>query len=226
MHDSNPGAESFGDPLDVARTMQRVTLYAILPLWIVPAFVDYLFHRKSSIETTSGTHESLIHALQMSSAGIPTLMGLMLEINASVIATMIAATAAHEALTLWDIAYAEPLRRPTPNEQHMHSFLEVVPLMALSSVLSLHPKQTAALFGRGDEPARWGFHWKRPQLHKPYLAAILGLVSAFGIAPYAEELLRCYRTDGTLAPHHPPADAQPADAAPTDPPPVHAATNH
>jgi hypothetical protein len=29
----------------------------------------------------------------------------------------------HEALTLWDIAYAEPLRRPEPNEQHVSSFL-------------------------------------------------------------------------------------------------------
>ena len=53
------------------------------------------------------------------------------EVNAAVIATAIGAAAVHEALTFWDIAYAEPLRRPEPNEQHVHSFLEVLPIMAL-----------------------------------------------------------------------------------------------
>jgi hypothetical protein len=214
MNDPNPGAESFGDPLDVARTLQRITLYAILPLWIVPAFCDYVFHRKSSIETTSGTHESLVHALQMSTMGLPTLMGLLLEIDASVIATMIAATAAHEGLVLWDIAYAEPLRRPSPNEQHMHSFLEVVPIMALVAVLSLHPAQTAALFGQGGEAPRWRLRFKQPQLKKRYLAAILGFVTALGVVPYAEELARCYRADRTVAPHRARDAARDAAAEP------------
>jgi uncharacterized membrane protein len=59
----------------------------------VPGFLDYLMHRKSSIETTGGTHESLIHALQMTSIGIPTLMALLFEVNAAVIATAIGAAA-------------------------------------------------------------------------------------------------------------------------------------
>jgi hypothetical protein len=209
MPDLNPPAEAHADPIDAHRAMQSVTLYAIIPLWIVPAFVDYLFHRKTCIEKTSGTHESLIHALQMSSAGVPTLMALLLEIDASVIAAMIGAAVLHEALVIWDIAYAEPLRRPGPNEQHMHSFLEVVPIMALSAALSLHPRQTAALFGRGEEAPRWRLRWKRPALSRRYLAAILSLVAAFGVGPYAEELVRCYRTDRTFAPHRPPNGPDP-----------------
>jgi hypothetical protein len=206
MEIANPPAETRENSLDVHRASQNVLLYGVLPLWIVPGFLDYVFHRKSSIETTSGTHESMIHAMQMSSIGIPTLMALFLEVNAAVIATTIAATAIHEALTLWDISYAEPLRRPEPNEQHVHSFLEVLPVMALSSLLSLHPGQTAALFGRGNEAPVWRLRFKRPALSGRYVASIMGAVAALLIAPYGEELLRCYRTDRTFAPHTPPSD--------------------
>jgi hypothetical protein len=197
---------SSDEAFDVHRASRNAILYGILPCWIVPGFADYLFHRKTSIETTSGTHESMIHALQMTSIGVPTLMALMLDVNAAVIATTIAGAAIHEGLTLWDVAYAEPRRRPTPNEQHMHSFLEVLPLMALSSLLTLHPAQTAALFGRGDEPADWQLRPKQPPLDRRYLAAILTAVALFMVVPYGEELVRCYRADGTIAPRPLPPD--------------------
>jgi hypothetical protein len=218
MDDPNSPAEQYESSLDVHRAMHRVMLYAVLPLWIVPGFADYLFHRKSNIERTSGTHESLIHALQMTTIGVPTFMALVFEINVPVIATMIAGALAHEVLTLWDIAYAEPLRRPTPNEQHAHSFLEVLPLMALTSTLTLHPSQTAALFGRGDAPATWRFRLKQPPLSRLYLGAIFAAITVFLVLPYAEEFVRCYRSDGTFAPHQPPDDpaveADRTDAAP------------
>jgi hypothetical protein len=204
MEDGSPPRETREDPVDVHRATQNAILFGILPLWIVPGFLDYLMHRKSSIETTSGTHESVIHALQMTSIGIPTLLALVFEVNAAVIATAIGAAAVHEALTFWDIAYAEPLRRPEPNEQHIHSFLEVLPIMALTSLLTLHPAQTAALFGRGDRPPVWRLRLKQPPLRGRYLAAVAGAITTFLAAPYAEELLRCYAADRTFAPHRKP----------------------
>jgi hypothetical protein len=63
MEDGSPPRETREGPVDVHRATQNAILFGILPLWIVPGFLDYLMHRKSSIETTSGTHESLIHAL-------------------------------------------------------------------------------------------------------------------------------------------------------------------
>ncbi len=207
MEDLNPPADDFARPLDVARALQRVLLYGILPLWTIPGFVDYLLHRKSDIEHTSGTHESMLHALQMTTIGIPTLMALLLEVNAGTVAAMIGGVALHEALTLWDIAYAEPLRRPSPSEQHAHSFLEVVPLMALTSMLSLHPAQTAALFGRGTTRRAWALKLKAPPLSRRYIAGIFALIGSLLFAPYTEELVRCWRVDRTFAPHSPPADA-------------------
>jgi hypothetical protein len=203
MEQGDPPPETREEPFDVHRAAQDVILLGILPLWIVPGFVDYLFHRKSSIETTSGTHESLIHALQMTSIGIPTLIALLFELNAGTLAVAIGGAVVHEALTLWDIAYAEPLRRPEPNEQHAHSFLEVLPVMAMTSLLTLHPAQTAALFGRGDTPPVWRLKWKQPPLKGRYLALVGVAITAFLALPYAEELVRCYRTDGTFAPHTP-----------------------
>jgi hypothetical protein len=207
MEAGRPPAETDEDAFDVQRASRNVIVFGIMPCWIVPGFLDYLYHRKSSIEKTSGTHESLIHALQMTSIGIPTLMSLLLEVNASVIATVLAGAAVHEALTIWDIAYAEPLRRPEPNEQHVHSFLEVLPLMALTSLLTLHPAQTAALFGRGSAKPVWRLRRKRPPLKLPYLGAVFGAITLFLAVPYAEEFVRCYRADRTLRAHHAAAGA-------------------
>jgi hypothetical protein len=176
------------DAFDVHQAVQNAILYGILPLWLIPGFLDYLFHRKSSIQTTSGTHESLIHALQMTTVGVPTLMALLLDVNATVIGTTIVATAAHEALTLWDIAYAEPRRRPEPNEQHVHSFLEVLPVM------------------RGKAAAEWTLRLKRPPLGRRYIGIIAAAVAALMILPYGEEFMRCYRADRTFAPHPLPDD--------------------
>jgi hypothetical protein len=103
---------------------RRYLLYAVLPLWLGAGFADYLFHRRTHIERTSGAHESVIHLMMMAETGIPLLMGLFLEINALVLAMMGALFVAHEATAYWDVNYAETRRTVTPNEQHAHSFLE------------------------------------------------------------------------------------------------------
>ena len=63
--------------------------------------------------------------------------------------------------------------------------------------------ETCGRFGKGDEPARWNVELKRRPLSARYVAAILGGVTAFVGVPYAEEFVRCYRVDRTLAPHKP-----------------------
>jgi hypothetical protein len=51
-----------------ARAMQVYQLYVLLPLWTIPGFGDYLCHRRSKIESTSGTQESITHARSLSVA--------------------------------------------------------------------------------------------------------------------------------------------------------------
>ncbi|GAC1387936.1 MAG: hypothetical protein NVSMB31_01060 [Vulcanimicrobiaceae bacterium] len=175
--------------------------YVIMPLWIVPGFMDWIYHRRSKIEKTSGTHESMIHALMMTSIGAPAIMGLLLEVDALVLCTFIAAFATHEALVIWDVAYASKRRDVTPSEQHCHSFLEVLPFMSLSFMLCQHWDQALALVGVGPESPRFKLEPKREPVPPAFVAGLLAAITLFIGLPYAEELVRCYRTDGTLAPH-------------------------
>jgi ABC-type spermidine/putrescine transport system permease subunit I len=169
---------------------EAVLMYFVLPLWLAAGFADYLCHRAASIETTSGWKESLLHLLQLAEMAIPTLVAIFLEINALVIAVMIVCLVAHEATAIWDVSYAYRTRAVTPTEQHVHSFLEMLPLMALLIVVTLHWRQFLALFGLGPEPADFGLRLKQPPLPWLYVSVILSLVLLFEVLPYLEELVR------------------------------------
>src|SRR4051812_1281772 len=111
-----------------------ILMYFVLPVWLVAGFADWLCHRATHIETTTGAKESLIHLLMFAEVGIPLLAAMFLQINAGINAIMIAAFLVHEATALWDVTYATTARAVTPIEQHVHSFLEMIPLMALTGV--------------------------------------------------------------------------------------------
>jgi hypothetical protein len=185
----------------VARATQAYLLYVALPSWAIPGFADWLCHRKAKIELTSGTHESLTHALMMTTLGVPSLMALLLEINASTLIAMTAGCVLHEGIVIWDVAYAAPRRKVTTTEQHVHSFLEVMPFMSLSFILCMHWDQVLALFGKGPSKASFAIRPKEKPIHPLYLTVIGALLTGLVGIPYAEEFVRCYRVDRTLKPH-------------------------
>src|SRR4051794_35770138 len=139
-----------------AGATQTLLMYFVLPLWLAAGFADYLCHRAASIETTSGWKESLLHLLQFGEMAIPTLAAIFLEINALIIGTMIACFIAHEATAIWDVSYAYHRREVTPTEQHVHSFLEMLPLMGLLIIVTLHWQQFLSLFGLSQAHADFG----------------------------------------------------------------------
>src|SRR3954465_1877041 len=106
-----------------AEILRGMLLYFILPLWLAAGFADYLCHRATHIETTSGAKESLLHLLQFGEMAVPILAAMFLEINALIIFGIIVCVLLHEATALWDVSYASGLREITPIEQHVHSFL-------------------------------------------------------------------------------------------------------
>jgi hypothetical protein len=178
-----------------------VLLYFIMPLWFFAGFADWLCHRAAKIEETTGAKESLIHLLMFAEVAIPLLAALFLEINALIIALMIVAFLAHEATALWDVSYAVTRREVTPFEQHVHSFLEMLPLMAAAFVATLHWPQFLALFGAGPEPARFDLTGKQEPLPVAYIVAVLTAALLFELLPYLEELRRGLRTaHGRLIP--------------------------
>jgi hypothetical protein len=193
--------DSDGDDVDLA--LRRYLLYFLVPLWYAPGLADWWWHRQTKIEETSGTHESMTHAIMMTVVGVPLLAGLLFDINALVLVMMMAGYVVHEGVTYWDVNYAKNLREVPTIEQHTHSFLEMLPFMAASMAICLKPKQFAAIFGRGDEPARWKLEPKNPPLTARYVLGVLGGVLVFVIVPYGEEFVRCFTHDHTLKPHHP-----------------------
>jgi hypothetical protein len=166
-------------------------MYFVLPLWLAAGFADYLCHRATHIERTSGWRESVLHLVQFVEMGIPVLAALFLEINAGVILIMIVCLLLHEATAIWDVRYASARREITPTEQHVHSFLEMLPLIGLLLVIALYWNHFIALFGLA--PFRWELALKPEPLPWLYVTIALGAIVLFELLPYMEELVRGLR---------------------------------
>jgi hypothetical protein len=156
-------------------------------------------HRRTRIEDTSGTKESLIHALMMTEVGIPIALTLRYEVNPLLLAVQLGGAAVHEATALWDVRTAVRSEREVePIEQHIHSFLESLPFAALTSLMCLHSDQVKSLVHGGhSDPGAWRFVPRRRPMSRGYLAGIAAGIGACVLLPYGEELLRCRRAART-----------------------------
>jgi hypothetical protein len=173
-----------------AQILKSMLMYFILPVWLIAGFADYLCHRATNIATTSGWKESVLHIAQLIEMGIPILALMFFEVNAGIIVLMIVCLILHEGTGWWDVAYAHERREIMPLEQHIHGFLERLPLMGFLIVIVLHWPQFLALLGLADEPARFALTPKSEPLPVVYVLTVLGCVALFEFLPYGEELLR------------------------------------
>lgn len=168
---------------------QHYLMYFVVPVWLCAGVADWYCHRYADISHHGGAKESLLHLLMLLEMGIPVLAALFFEINALVLAVMIFAFLVHEATALWDVTYAVHRRQVTPIEQHVHSFLEMVPLMALSVLALMHWGQFQALFSVGDEIADFSLRLKQVPLPAGYIGAVLFAIVLVEVPPYLQELL-------------------------------------
>ena len=176
-------------------TAERYVLCVVLPGWMIAGGCDYVLHRRSKIEATSGTSESQLHALGIALTAPAVLAGLVLEINAGVLALMSATFIAHLGMTVWDVAYADGRRTIVPIEQHVHAMLELLPFCALSLLAVAHGDQSRALVRIGYNKPDFAFRFKRKRLPSGIIFAIAVAFTIVVAAPFAEELLRCIRYD-------------------------------
>jgi hypothetical protein len=181
-----------------------ILMYFILPLWLLAGFADWLCHRATHIETTTGAKESVFHLVMLVEMGLPLLAAIFLEVNAGIIAFMIVAFFLHEITTLWDVSYAIKWRKVSSIEQHVHSFQEMIPLMAILLLISRHWEQFQALFGFGPETARFELAWKEEQLPMTYILSVIAIALLLEIIPFVEEFFRGLRANrGALVPQRP-----------------------
>jgi len=169
-------------------------MYFVLPLWLAAGFADYLCHRATQIEKTSGWKESVLHIAQFAEMAVPVLAALFLEITSGVILVMMAFLVLHEATAIWDVRYASGRREVSPTEQHIHSVLEMLPLTGLLLVIALHWPAFAALFGYGTSD--FSFRSKQSPLPLTYIVTMLALTALLEVLPYLEELIRGLRYRG------------------------------
>jgi len=205
-----------GDPADVESVTVRYLMYVLLPAWFVPGAADYLMHRRTRIERTSGLGESAIHALMMAEISVPLLLTLLCEVNPLLLGISAATAGVHEATATWDVRSAvDGSHEVRPAEQHIHSFLESLPFMAISALLCLHWDQVAAIWqGRTQAPA-WRLRLRRKRLPGGYLAGVLAAVASLIAAPYGEELWRSpRRTSTTTSARFPGVTTPPRTSAP------------
>lgn len=168
-------------------------MYLLVPLWLAAGAADWLCHRRARIERSTGPQESMLHLLMLVEMGVPALAVLFLEIDAMVLLIALVAFALHEATALWDVSYAQQGRRILPFEQHVHSFLELIPLMALFCLIFLHRGQFLALFGVGAELPDWSLRFKEQPLPASYVLPLLIAIALLQVGPYLEELWRGLR---------------------------------
>ncbi len=177
----------------VADITRSYLLYFIIPFWLTVGFGDYLCHRQTYIERTSGLRESLVHLLMFAEITVPVTVGLHFEITSLVIVIMLIAFVIHEVTALYDIYYAQSRRAIWLIEQHLHSYLAVIPFMVTSFVLCLHWSDFTALFGIGDAPADFGLRWRQQPFSVQYHVTISTMALGLLVLPYLEEAWRCFR---------------------------------
>src|ERR1700738_3059131 len=99
-----------GRPFDRAAASRAFLTYLLLPAWVVPGVLDWYWHRITKIEQTAGAFESVTHVAMALEAGVGVTTPLFFEIDAGVIATMLASALAHEATAMLDVGYAKKRR--------------------------------------------------------------------------------------------------------------------
>jgi hypothetical protein len=142
--------------------------WVIFPLWLVAGFADWICHRRSRIERTSGPRESRLHLLMFAQIALPLLLALYFEISGLVLLVMVLALLAHLATSWWDTALSQPVRYISPTEQQVHGFMDLLPWFAFALIAILHT----------DAWDAWGLHRREQPMSPPRWAVLAGLAGA------------------------------------------------
>jgi len=170
---------------------QAILMYLLVPLWIAAGAIDWLCHRRTRIQHTSGLAENIFHWVLLAEGGLVLLAIALLEINAAVLLLALAGFLLHELTTYIELRYTVSRREVRPAEQMVHSFMELLPLAILCLAAVTQWSQVLALFGAGDPD--FGLAPKQEPWPFAWLAGAGVAVLLLNVLPLAEETLRCLR---------------------------------
>ena len=112
--------------------LSALLIWGIYPAWLLAGAGDYLCHRITDIEHTSGANESWLHLAQLVCLVIAFACAVLLQISAVVFLLLVALVVAHSVLSYVDVHYTDGRRRILPIEQIVHGFMDVLPLVAVA----------------------------------------------------------------------------------------------
>jgi hypothetical protein len=125
-------------------SLSAFLIWGLYPAWLLAGAGDYLCHRTTSIERTSGATESWLHLAQFACLGIAFACAVLLQISAAVFLVVGALVLAHSVLAYIDVRYTDGRRRILPIEQSVHGFMEVLPLVAVALLGVRHWQEISA----------------------------------------------------------------------------------
>ena len=181
----------------IEQTVEGLTLglilYVLLPMWVVAGSLDYWCHRVTRIEENAGLAESVLHALMGFLVGIPLWLGIFFEINVLVVLLCFSFFVVHEVVAHYDVVLAQPARRISVWEQHVHAYLSTLPFYVLTLIIcrnwSTFLRTITFLWADGltltlrlEPVGTMRYVW--------WYAALMLVIA---IVPYTEELIRCWR---------------------------------
>jgi hypothetical protein len=169
-------------PLELRLLVVQLQAYVLYPLWLAAGAVDYWCHRRTKIEETSGATEGWLHVLQFLAMAIIVAGIALLEPTIASSAILLATAVAHVVLSYIDVSYTQRRRYISPLEQHVHAFMDVLPVIAALMVGML------ALSG---ESGATGL--QRSSLSSAAQAALLGSFAVLAGGPVVEEFFRTLR---------------------------------
>lgn len=173
--------------MDTRELLQTLLVWGLYPAWLLAGAGDYLCHRQTDIEHTSGTIESGLHLAQFTTLLIAFSAAVLMNLNAIVYGIMVALVIVHSVLAHVDVSYTDGRRHISPVEQLVHGFMDVLPLMAVALIGVLHWSEITA------SPTAPTFSLRPPELARWLL---LGSFAVLSGVPIVEELARTYRHRG------------------------------
>lgn len=169
--------------MTITALLEGLLVWAFYPLWLVAGLIDYLFHRRTRIERTSGRREAWLHLAQFAVLGIALGAVAGLHMNRLAFALLTVCVVAHSALAHADIAFTEGRRAIAPLEQQVHGYMEVLPVTALAILAVLHWETLSIQ----------DWNWRAKPAPGAGAWALVGSYLVLAGVPILEELLRCLR---------------------------------
>jgi hypothetical protein len=152
--------------------------YVAYLVWLLAGLCDFACHRHTDLPRTSGLAESRLHLLQLALIGGGIVLALAFAASAALAATLCLVAFAHAVTGYLDTRSAFPKRAILPVEQHVHSVLDMAPLIALFLWLVVN---WPAITDGG------GFHLRQPALPPAIWLATLAPAALLCVLPAALE---------------------------------------